>query len=198
MKKEKKIDKNREIRMAEIRAVPETEDGTMVIEGYAIVFESPATHYGFTEIIDRNALIGADMSDVPMRYNHNDTWLILARTRNGSLQMMVDDKGLLIRAELIDTQANRDIYKSVQAKLLDKMSFAFRTEKDEWDYENDVRRVLQIKKLFDVSVVDTPFYDDTSIYARALESLDSGKRALESEKSRKLEVEKLKFKLRYQ
>lgn len=198
LKKEKKIDKDREIRMAEIRALPETDDGPMVIEGYAIVFESPATHYGFTEIIDRNALIGADMTDVPMRYNHNDTWLILARTRNGSLQMMVDDKGLLIRAELIDTQANRDIYKSVQAGLLDKMSFAFRTEKDEWDYENDVRRVLQIKKLFDVSVVDTPFYDDTSIYARALESLDSGKRALESEKSRRLEIEKMKFKMRYQ
>ena len=198
MKPEKKIDKNREIRMAEIRALPESEDGSMVIEGYAIVFESPATHYGFTEIIDRNALDGAEMNDVPMRYNHNDTWLILARTRNGSLQMTVDERGLFIRAELIDTQANRDIYRSVESGLIDGMSFAFRTAKDEWDYENDLRRVLQIEKLFDVSVVDTPFYDSTSIYARALESLESGKRALESEKTRRLKVEKLKIKLRYE
>ncbi len=200
--KTEQIDKDRDIRMGELRegelrAVIDAPEGEMVLEGYAIVYNSPATHYGFTETIDPGALVGADMRDVPFRYNHNDTWLILARTRNGSLQLISDDKGLLIRATLIDTQANKDIYKSVQAGLLDKMSFAFRTAKDEWDYENDARRILLIEKLFDVSVVDTPFYDDTSIYARALESLENGKRALESEKSRKLEIEKLKIKLRY-
>ncbi len=71
----------------------------MIIEGYAVTVESPATHYGYTEIVDRGAFIGTDMNDVPMRYNHNDSWLILARTRNGSLQMLVDEKGLFIRAE---------------------------------------------------------------------------------------------------
>lgn len=190
--------KDREIRIAEIRAAPDAKDGEMVLEGYAIVYNSPATHYGFTETIDPGALIGADMSDVPMKYNHNDTWLIIARTRNGSLKLIPDEIGLKIHAELIDTQTNRDIYKSIQAGLLDKMSFAFRTAKDQWDYENDSRRVLQIEKLFDVSVVDTPFYDSTSIYARALESLESGKEALESEKARKLEIEKLKIRMKHQ
>ena len=184
----------REIRFAELRAVPE--DGKMIVEGYAVVFETPATHRGFTEIIDRGAFVGADMKDVPMRYNHNDSWLLLARTRNNSLQLTVDEKGLFIRGELIDTQTNRDIYKSIQAGLLDKMSFAFTTAKDEWNYDTDTRRVMQIDRLFDVSVVDTPFYDTTSIYARALESLESGKAALESEKSRLLEVEKLKLNFR--
>jgi hypothetical protein len=54
--------------------------------------------------------------------------------------------------------------------------------------------VLEIERLFDVSVVDTPFYDTTSIYARALDELESGKRALESEKTRRLTIEKLKVK----
>jgi HK97 family phage prohead protease len=194
MDKTKPMETKREIRLAEIRAVPE--EGKMIIEGYAVVFDSPATHYGFTEIIDRGAFIGTDMKDVPLRYNHNDSWLLLARTRNNSLQLMVDEKGLFIRAELIDTQANRDIYTSIQAGLLDKMSFAFTTTKDEWNYDTDTRRVLQIDRLFDVSVVDTPFYDTTSIYARALDELESGKRALESEKTRLLEIEKLKNDLR--
>ena len=185
--------KDRERRLAEIRAVQINEPtDEMIVEGYAIVFDSPATHYGFTETIDRGALDGADLSDVPFRYNHNDTWLVIARTRNKSLELKIDEKGLFIRAILIDTQTNRDIYKSIQAGLLDKMSFSFTTEKDEWDYENDTRKVLKIRKLYDVSVVDTPFYDDTEIYARALGELESHKETLESEKRQALEVERLK------
>lgn len=188
--------KDRERRLAEIRAV-EIKEPTdeMIVEGYAIVFDSPATHYGFTEVIARGALDGADLSDVPFRYNHNDTWLVIARTRNKSLELTVDDKGLFIRAILIDTQTNRDIYKSIQAQLLDKMSFSFTTEKDEWDYENDKRQVQKIKKLYDVSVVDTPFYEDTEIYARALGELESHKETLESDKREALEVEKLKIEI---
>ena len=47
------------------------------------------------------------------------------------------------------------------------MSFAFTVDKDEYDYDTDTRKILSIDKLFDVSVVDTPFYDSTSVYARS-------------------------------
>lgn len=151
----------------------------MIVEGYAVVFDSPATH-GFTEIIDRNAFNGCDMKDVPLKYNHDDSHLILARTRNNSLQLSVDDKGLLIRAELINTTSNIDIYKSIRAGLLDKMSFAFTVEEEKWDLSTDTRTILKIDRLYDVSVVDTPFYDTTSIYARALSTLDSEKKKLDS------------------
>jgi uncharacterized protein len=192
----KEFEDKREIRLSELRAAPQENDTEkMILEGYAVVFDTPATHYGFTEIIDRNAFAGSDMKDVPLRYNHNDTWLVIARTRNNSLTLTVDDKGLFIRAELIDTQTNRDIYKSIQAGLLDKMSFAFSTSKEEWNYDTTTRRVLTIDKLFDVSVVDTPFYDTTSIYARALGDLEEHKRSLESEKTEQLEILKLKTKI---
>ena len=42
--------------------------------------------------------------------------------------------------------------------------------------DESIREVTNIDKLYDVSVVDTPFYDSTSIYARSLELLDSEKR----------------------
>lgn len=179
----------KEVRLTEVRAL---ENEEMVIEGYAVVFESPATHYGYTEIVDKNAFDICDMRDVCLKYNHNDSFLNLARTRNKSLQLMVDDKGLKIRANLIDTTQNRDIYKMVQAGLLDKMSFAFTVSKEEWDYETDTRRILEIDKLFDVSVVDVPFYESTEVYARSKENYEEEK---EKYNQKKLEFEKQKMKL---
>ena len=71
--------------LAENLQVRSNEDNNeMIVEGYAVVFDSPATH-GFTEVIDRNAFNECDMRDVPLKYNHSDNFLILARTRNNSL-----------------------------------------------------------------------------------------------------------------
>jgi HK97 family phage prohead protease len=188
-----------EIRLVEIRAVGE-EDGKMILEGYAITYDQPATHiygnYKFTEVIKRGALDTADMKDVPLRYNHNDSWLIIARTRNNSLQLIKDDIGLKIRAELIETQSNKDVYMSVKEKLIDKMSFAFRVadKGDTWQYGEmeTIRTVTNIQKLYDVSVVDTPFYDTTSVVARSFELLESNLKQLES-----FDLDKRKLQLKY-
>lgn len=177
----------KEIRLSELRAL---EDENMVIEGYAAVFDS-ATDLGWcTEIIDKNAFKNCNMQDVCLKYNHYDNLLILARTRNNSLQLTIDDKGLKIRANLIDTTQNKDIYKSIKHRLLDKMSFAFSVRKQEWDYDKDIRRILEIDQLFDVSVVDVPAYDNTEIYARS-------KKDYEKEKNdyNKLKIEKEKLEI---
>lgn len=160
---------NKEFRTLEMRAL-DNEENKMVIEGYAITFNAPATHFGMTEIIDSRALDNCDMSDVPLKYNHDDSHMIMARTRNGSLKLEKDDIGLKIHAELIDTQSNRDIYTAIKSGLLDKMSFAFTVQDEDYDYNTDTRTVLSIDKLYDVSVVDVPYYDTTSVYARNLDS----------------------------
>ena len=177
------MEKNKRIVNAEFRALEE--EGKMIIEGYPIMFNSPATHWGMTEIIDTNALKNTDMSDVPLKYNHEDSHLLLARTRNGSLSFEIDSIGLKMRAELIDTQSNKDIYKSIKAGLLDKMSFAFTTKEEEYDYETDTRTILAIDRLFDVSVVDTPFYDATSVYARNLDNSIDYVNEIKEQKERK-------------
>lgn len=175
---------NKERRMAEFKAAEED----MVIEGYAITFDAPATHYGMTEIIDKRALENTDMKDVPLRYNHEESHLILARTRNKSLELNVDEKGLKIRAKLIDTTQNQDIYKSIKAGLIDKMSFAFTTSDDDFDSKTDTRTIKSIDKLWDVSVVDVPFYESTEVYAR---DLDTSKEYFEKKK-REVLIERLK------
>ena len=190
-----------ERRLLEIRAI-DNEGEKMLIEGYAIIFDQPATHdYGgrkFTETIRAGALDKADMKDVPLRYNHNDNVMIMARTRNKSLRLIQEEKGLKIQAELLDTQSNRDLYKAIREGLIDKMSFAFTVadKGDTWTFgEKEIRReVHDIAKLWDVSVVDTPFYDSTSIYARSLELLESEEKRLES--LRELELLKLKLKMK--
>lgn len=161
----------------------------MIVEGYAVVFDKPATH-GFTEIIKKGAFDKCDMKDVPLKYNHDDSHLILARTRNGSLELEVDDKGLKVRAKLIDTTSNVDIYKSLKAGLLDKMSFAFTVEEEEWDASTDTRTITGINCLYDVSIVDIPFYDQTEIYARALSTLDSEKKKLDNLRARRKLLER--------
>ena len=162
---------NKEIRMVtgEFQAI-DNEENKMIIEGYPITFNMPATHWGMTEIIDPEALVEADIRDVPLRYNHEESFLILARTRNNSLKLSVDEKGLKMRAELIDTQSNKDIYKSIQSGLLDKMSFAFTTKEESYDFETDTRKILRIDRLWDVSVVDVPYYDSTTLSARKLDN----------------------------
>jgi len=181
--------KIKEIRLKELRASEPTEDTKMIVEGYAIVFDEP-TDLGYIEVIERGALDNCDMRDVCLKYNHEDDFLIMARTRNKSLQLEVDEHGLKIRAELIDTSSNRDIYKSIQAGLLDKMSFAFIVSDASWDTVDgrDVRRIKGIEKLFDVSVVDVPAYDQTEIYARSKSVAEK-----EQEEYHKLKFEKEKL-----
>lgn len=142
----------------------------MHIEGKAVAFESAETYYGETEIIDKHALDEADMSDVVLRYNHNDTQYTLARTRNGSLRLDLRDDGLYFDADLIDTTTNTDAYKMIKAGLIDKCSFAFSVAEDEYDSKQHLRTIKKIGKMFDVAVVDFPFYKDTEVLARSLDN----------------------------
>lgn len=181
----------KEKRLIEIRAL---EDEGMIVEGYAAVFDSVTDLGWMKEVIDRKAFDNADMSDIVMKYNHEDSVLPMARTRGGSLQFDVDEHGLRIRANLPDTTVNKDIFTLIKEKVLSKMSFAFTVKEEEYDYETDTRRILAFDKIFDVSVVDVPAYESTEIYARSKEEYQEEKRKYEEQKEqhRKLELEKKK------
>ncbi len=173
----------KEVRLAEMR-VEEAED-KMILEGYAIVFEEETLigdeERGFREVISRDSLSKANMKDVPLKYNHMDSFLILARTKNKSLSLSVDEKGLKVHAELLNTTTNQDVYKMVKAGLLDKMSFAFTVKKQSWDRKAEIplRRIEEIDRLYDVSVVDLPAYEGTSIYSRSLDLVETELKAMD-------------------
>lgn len=156
--------KQKEIRKLDIQfRAEDTEEDKMEIKGYAAVYDSPET-YSYTEVIAKGAFDEADMSDVVLRYNHDDSFMVLARTRNKSLDLSVDDKGLYMDAVLQnDITEHKNIYNAIKTGLIDKQSFAFTVEEDDYDYDTDTRTIKKIGKVFDVSVVDQPFYNDTDV-----------------------------------
>ena len=163
----------REIRMAELRAIePAGDANEMIVEGRAIVYERSTVLFEvdgvkYYEVIARGALDGTDLRDVPFKYNHSDNVMVMARTRNKTLELIPDDEGLLVRAKLAPTTAGRDLYELIRRGDVDKMSFAFTVEKDEYDRDSRIRRILRFKRIWDVSAVDTPAYQDTYISARS-------------------------------
>ena len=186
-KKEFKNDK--ELRMMNFECRDES-DGKMILEGYPIVFNQETMigdeEWGWTEVIDSHALDETDMSDCCLKYNHGDSKGILARVKNGSLKLTIDNYGVKMRAELIDTTDNVDIYKCVKSGLLDKMSFAFNVLEENYDWKSkpNKRTITKIGRLFDVAVVDLPAYDQTSIYARSKELVEASRCKAEADSAK--------------
>ena len=133
----------KEIRLVDMRA---SEDDGMVVEGYAAVFDTVTDLGWMHEVIDRHAFDNADMSDIVMKYNHENSVLPMARTRGGSLQFTIDEHGLKIRAKLPETSVNRDIYTLIKEGVLSKMSFAFTVRSEEYDYDTDLEKYLNLTK----------------------------------------------------
>ena len=164
-------------RKKEIRAVQLNsagDEGKLKVRGYAAVFNEPTliweseySGYKYYEVVDRNAFEGADLNDVCFRYNHGDIAMILARTRNKTLVLAADDRGLAIQADIAETSTGKDVYELIRRGDLDKMSFAFTVEKQKVEYDEKAkictRTILKFDKIFDVSVVDFPAYDGTEI-----------------------------------
>lgn len=159
---------------AEIRA----DDDGILVEGYAAVFGEETNIGGFfREKIERGAFadaIGRD--DVVFLINHEG--LPLARTRSGTLTLKEDDHGLHISTRL--DPADPDVAR-ITGKMkrgdLDKMSFAFWPDVQEWDEEGDIPlRTVKKASLHDVSIVTTPAYDGTDIGLRNLEAARKEKR----------------------
>ena len=175
----------REVRSMRV-AIDDSQDQKMLIQGYAIRFNEPAIFnfdgVEYREVIDPRALDKTDMRDVPLRYNHSDNVMVMARTRNKTLQLIKDEQGLRILADLANTTAGRDLYELIKRGDVDKMSFAFTVTKDDYDRETRTRTILAIDKIFDVSAVDTPAYESSSRPSgwERIETLIYGKRSEES------------------
>lgn len=155
----------------------EAGDGSgLVIEGYAVVFDSPAEigdihGGGFVEEVAPTAFDGVNLAraDVPLKVEHGESPVILARTRNKSLQLSTDAHGLKIRAELL--KCDSGWIERIRSGLYDKMSFAFSVDRDgeEISQRNGVmyRRITKVSRLVDVSIVAAPAYDSTELCARS-------------------------------
>lgn len=127
------------------------------------MFEMDGMEY--KEMIDRRALLNSNLGDVIFNYNHSGK--VMARTRNKTLELSVDERGLFIRARLDGTEEGRKLYEEIKGGYIDRMSFSFTVGEERYDRENRMRVIEGIKRVYDVSAVDIPAYDTTSISARS-------------------------------
>ncbi|MCI3922495.1 HK97 family phage prohead protease [Paenibacillus sp. TRM 82003] len=155
----------------EIRSsLGEDQKEEMYVEGYACTFNNPTVIWEYDgiqykETVDDRAFEDCDMSDVIFNFDHAGK--VMARTRNKTLQLSIDSKGLFIRARLDGTEEGRKLYEEIRGGYIDRMSFAFSVKEEAYDRENYTRILRRFKKLYDVSAVSIPAYESTSISARS-------------------------------
>jgi HK97 family phage prohead protease len=145
-------------------------DTEFYVEGYATTFDDPYLLYEYDGIkvfeqISRNALDGADISDVIMQYDHAGK--VLARISNKTLGITPDQKGLFIYADLSKSRAAQDMHEEIKNQLITRMSWAFVVAKDSYDRTTRTRTIEKIKKVYDVSAVSLPANQGTEIAARS-------------------------------
>ena len=204
------IKTEREYRNMTIRALSDNdiaEEDQRIVNGYASTFDEPYVLYDgdgwkYLEVVDRGAFDNTDMSDVIMQYDHRGR--VFARTRNNTLEVNPDDKGLFIKADLGGTEIGRELFEEIRGGYTDKMSFGFTVD---GEFEESVktdgvriytRHITSIAKLYDVSAVSIPANDGTSIEAdattRSISNLTDG--VIERIQAELLEEERIELERR--
>lgn len=159
------------------------------VKGYASTFEpyemAEIDGVKYYEQIDRHAFDETDMSDVVFLRDHAGR--VLARTKNNSVTLSVDDHGLYNETDLGLTGASREMYEDIEAGNYSQMSFSFVVAEDHFDRATHTRVIDRIKKLYDISAVSFPANPGTEI---GLSYRDRINGEIEAEKAERLEAEK--------
>lgn len=164
-------DNKRSIAYSNLEIRAEGDGNTLV--GYAAVFDSPSEPLPWTEFVRRGAFAKTinDGADVRLLVDHEG--VPLARTKSGTLRISEDDKGLRVEADL--DEANPDAARVMSALRrgdVSQMSFAFEPVKDSWSKDRKTRELKEVK-LFDVSVVTYPAYEETMVQLRNSQANDT-------------------------
>ena len=167
------------------------ENGDMYISGYFAVFNSVYEIYpGVTESINPTAFDDTLSDDIRALINHDST-LVLGRTRAATLSLKADSKGLWgdIKINPKDQDAV-NLYERVKRKDVDQCSFGFDILEERYIEQdnNSVRWIIEKVKLYEVSVVTFPAYEDTSVSARSRQLEEIRKKKADSFKIRMMSI----------
>src|SRR4249919_728469 len=129
-----------------ITRAAEGSNAEKVIEGYFALYEQETELFdGVYEIITKGAFDNTLNNDIRALWNHNSQY-VLGRSKNGSLEMKADDKGLFGTIKLPNTQYAQDLEELANG--------GYRWRINEID-------------LHEISVVTFPAYENTTVQARS-------------------------------
>jgi len=158
----------------EVPKIERRADNRPVIVGHAALFDTLSVPlYGFREKIQKGAFTESLKrgDDVRALFNHDET-ILLGRTKNRTLSLREDERGLAVEIFPPDTAAARDVISLIERGDVDQMSFGFRIVKDHKEINEDgetIRTLIEVE-LFDVSPVTFPAYTATDVTLRALKA----------------------------
>ena len=167
------------------------EDGKRRQEGYFSVFDQPYEVVpGWVETIAPGAFDRALRSgrDVKVLWNH-DTNIVLGSTENRTAELREDARGLFGGVEINENdQDAKNVYARVDRRDVTGCSFGFEISRMEesWDEDGIYRtRIMEVFPLYEVSPCTFPAYTQTSVTARAKETLEAAKKKLAQAKEEK-------------
>lgn len=135
------------------------------LEGYAATFGTRAKIADFEEIIASGAFAESLRDGDKLALVDHDASKLLARTRNGSLKLAEDTRGLHFEIALPKTTLADDVLALADAGSLGGCSFGFLSKRDHWQ---GTLRTLQSVDLQEISIVSAwPAYPQTSVSARS-------------------------------
>lgn len=160
--------------------------GELYLEGYFAVFNSNyEVADGMTESIDPHAFDNTVGDDIRCLINH-DTTYVLGRTAAGTLELRIDSHGLWGRVRINrNDSAAMDLYARVQRGDVDGCSIGFEILSEETDFDSrETHWTITDIRLYEVSVVTFPAYEETNVAARQKDAAEARKRSLDAFKTR--------------
>lgn len=153
------------------------------IEGYFAVFNSNYDIWDdMSESIAPGAFTNTLADDIRALVNHDST-LVLGRTTAHTLELRQDEHGLWGSISINPKDADAvNLYERVKRGDVSQCSFGFDIVKQESEVRDDghVHWTIREVKLYEVSCVTFPAYEETNVSARSKERDDILKRKVEA------------------
>lgn len=159
------------------------ENNIRTVTGYAAKFNEMSQNLGwFREKIAPGAFDNVLENDVVALFNH-DINHVLARTISKTLKLEVDEIGLRYSFEAPNTTSGNDLVEMLERGDVQHSSFSFSIQDEKWEQDDEfgeIRTVLKVKRLYDVSPVVMPAYTQTDV-SLAKRSYDTWKQETKPE-----------------
>jgi len=155
------------------------------IRGIAIKVNSESNLGWYREVIMPGAFDDVLGDDVRALFNH-DPNLILGRTKSGTLELYKTEAGDLgYRYATPDRSYAKDLEDAIKAGDVSQSSFGFRVKEDSWEYSEDhntpdLRKIHKLERLYDVSPVTYPAYQDTTVAKRSADHAQESRKTKEA------------------
>lgn len=173
----------RQVRSIQTEFTTREDSNDLIIEGYFAVFNSNYEIMdGMSESVAPGAFKNTLADDIRALVNHDST-LVLGRTSAHTLELREDEHGLWGRIVINPNDSDAvNLYERVKRGDVSQCSFGFDilSEKTEFSDNGDVHWTIKEVRLYEVSCVTFPAYQQTNIDARSAEKAEMQKRKNEA------------------